>query len=444
MGLHPLEIEALKDIVLSAGGNCKIAIGDGTPNSNGIIDHRLNFDQNKKIIKEWLKSEGKAVDMRTEMVADKELTSKMTDALQVELATKENAKYQQVVGRKDSINTQIESMRSDILTEIADYNPYMENVTYATLFACMNGKQGKQKTNVINMGKHGIGKSRSTSDLLERLDIVDAVIVRGFMTPKKLYETIKQNFKSIICFDEAENIMNDEMSMFILRPAMFGGKVSWLSSRGDAVDSFDFEGTIIANMNHFGVTEAAAAPLFDRTLFNATNLDNKHVIEKIKSAQTYRMKDEIWEVIKDKITLIRTEGLAVLEDDEKKFVMENIVEVASKATVFNKSLSARARGRAILVARCMKSLFLGLDDVVKGVYKEIVKPYIISDDADDICVRILTQKPDITRKQLTEIISERKSISERQASRLISAAIDRKILIALNRSKIVINTGGSS
>jgi hypothetical protein len=301
---------------------------------------------------------------------------------------------------------------------------------------------GKQKTNVINMGKHGIGKSRSTSDLLTKLEITDAVIVRGFMTPKKVYETLKQNFCSIVCFDEAENIMNDEMAMFILRPAMFGGVVSWLSMKGDAIDTFDFKGTIIANMNHFGVTEAAAAPLFDRTLFNSTNLDNKHIIEKIQSAQGYKMNDEVWHVIKDKITLIRNEGIEELTADEEKYVMKNIVKVANNATVFNKSLSARARSRAFLVARCMKSLFLELDPTVMQVYEQIVKPYISTDDADDICVRILMQKPDLTRKQLTEIVAEQKQISERQATRMISAAIERNILVAVNRSKIIVNTGG--
>jgi len=432
--LHSLEVEALREIAKAAGG-------DPEKVEASIIDHRLSFDQNKRVVREWLKAEGKAVDMRSEMVAEKELETKMTEALQAELEKKEAAKYSAVSGKKADINKKIGRIREDIIKEISAYNPYMENVTYSTLFACMNGKMGKQKTNVINMGKHGIGKSRSTSDLLTKLDITDAVIVRGFMTPKKVYETLKQNFCSIVCFDEAENIMNDEMSMFILRPAMFGGVVSWLSMKGDAIDTFNFTGTVIANMNHFGVTDAAAQPLFDRTLFNNTNLDNKHIIEKIQSAQGYAMNEEVWRVIKDKITLIRNEGIDELTPDEEQYVMDYIIKVANNATVFNKSLSARARSRAMLVARCMKSMFLELDDTTKKVYEAIAKPYISTDDADDICVRILMQKPDLTRKQLTEIIAEQKQISERQATRMISAAIERNILTAINRSKVVINDG---
>lgn len=429
--LHALEIEALKEIVRTAGGDAKKA-------EDSVIDLRLSFEQNKKIVKTWLKAEGKATDMRSEMIADKELQEKMTEAVQQEIAAKEATKYQAVSGRKADINSKIALVRDDIIKEIRDYNPHMENVTYCTLFSCMNGNHGKQKTNIINMGKHGIGKSRGTSDLLQKLEISDAVIIRGFMTPRKVYDTLKQNFCNIICFDEAENIFNDEMAMYILRPAMFGGEVSWITSKGEAVDTFKFTGTIIANMNHFGVTEAAAAPLFDRTLFNSTNLTNLQIIEKMQSAKDYSMKDEVWAVIRDKITLIRNEGLEDLTPEEEAYAFNYLVEVAGRATVFNKSLSARARNRTMLVARCMKSLFLQFDDKVKALFERIVKPYISTDDADDICVSILKQKPDLTRKQLTEIIADQKQISERQATRMVSAAIDRGILTAINRTKIIV------
>lgn len=207
-----------------------------------------------------MKAEGKVTDLRTEIVVEKELSSKMAKALKDETEAKEEEKYVAVSPRKKEINEAILKRRDEIMKEIIDYNPHMGNVTYSTLFSVMNAKNGKQKTNTINMGKHGTGKSRGTSDLLTKLEISDAVIIRGFMTPKKVYETLKKHFASTVCFDEAENIMNDEMSMFILRPAMFGGDVSWISSKGEALDSFTFTGTIIANMNHFGVTEAAAAP----------------------------------------------------------------------------------------------------------------------------------------------------------------------------------------
>lgn len=431
--LHPLEIEALKEMAIGAGADPKKV--------ETVIDMRLTFGENKRIVKEFLKAEGKAADLRSELVVQKELDKKMTEALQQDIEAKESVKYKAIAGKKEDINKKMSALRLDIIKEISAYNPYMENITYATLFACMNAKMGKQKSNVINMGKHGIGKSRGTADLLRKLDISDAVIITGFMTPRKVYDTLKQNFCSIICFDEAENIMNDEMAMFILRPAMFGGQVSWLSSRGDAIDSFEFKGTIIANMNHFGVTEAAAAPLFDRTLFHQTNLDNKQIIEKTQAKQTYIMKDDIWAVIKDKITLIRNEGTEELTPAEEDFVMAYIVEIAQQSSVFNKSLSVRAHSRAMLVARCLKSMFLKLDDPIKELFRQIAKPYISYDDADDVAVSILKANPNITRRELSEIISEQKSISERQASRLVKAAIERGVLIAVNRTKVEINKG---
>jgi hypothetical protein len=431
--LHPLEIEALNDIIRGSGI-------DPTKGSK-VIDLRLSFAENKRVIREWMKAEGKVTDLRTEIVAEKELTTKMAKALKEETEAKEEEKYVAVSPRKKEINAKIIKNRDAIMKEINDYNPHMTNVTYSTLFAVTNARNGKQKTNVINMGKHGTGKSRGTSDLITKLDISDAVIIRGFMTPKKVYDTLKKHYASTVCFDEAENIMNDEMSMFILRPAMFGGQVSWISSKGEALDSFDFTGTVIANMNHFGVTEAAAAPLFDRCLFNNVNLDNKQIIEKIQSADTYQMNEELWSLIKDKIILIRNEGTDELTKEEEDYVMSYIVEIAASSSVFNKSLSARARARALLVARCLKSLFINFDDKVKELYRTLTKPYISSDDADDICVKLLKSNPKLMRRELAEIISEQKQISERQATRMIRAAIDRGILVAINRTKVVINDG---
>ena len=431
--MHPLEKAALLDIVAAAGMDIKKA--------ESVIDQRLSFSENKRVIREWCRAEGKVTDLRTEIVVEKELTTKMAEAIKEEVETKESAKYAAVSASAPEIDGKITGMVADIMKEIEEYNPHMKQVTYSTLFSVMNGRSGKQKTNTINLGKQGTGKSRSTSDLLERLEISDAVIIKGFMTPKKVFETLKRNYTSTICFDEAENIFNSEDSLFVLRPALFGGTVSWITSKGEAVDSFSFIGTVIANMNHFGVSEAAAAPLFDRCLYNSVNLDNAQLIEKIQSMKAYSMNAEIWKLISDKITLIRTEGLEDLTEDEDRMVMGFIVEVAKDSSVFNKSLSARAKARAYLVARCIKSLFCGFGEKEVALFRELARPYICTEEVDDLCVKILRKNPNVTRKELTELISEQRQISNRQATRLISAAIERGSLIAINRTKIEINTG---
>jgi len=101
--LHPLEVEALKEVASSAGADVK--------RLEKIIDHRLSFDQNKRVVKDWLKAEGKAVDMRSEMVADKELSEKMIGALQTELGEKEAIKYNQVISKKADIDAKISAMQ---------------------------------------------------------------------------------------------------------------------------------------------------------------------------------------------------------------------------------------------------------------------------------------------------------------------------------------------
>ena len=431
--MHPLEIEGLRDIVSAAGAD-KNAV-------DTVIDLRLNYHQNKRIVKEWLKASGKAVDLRSEMVTEKALDGKMAVAIRTEIEAKEAIKYKAVKGKKEAVQAAISEKKVDIMKEIEAYNPYCSGVTYSTLFAAMNAKQGSQKTHAINKGKQGIGKSRGTSELVSKLDLADAVIIKGYMTPKKLFETLKKNYANMIILDESELIMNDPQALFILRSALYGGEVAWLSSRGESLDQFKFEGTIIANLNHFGVTEAEAAPLFDRTLFNDTQLDNTQIIEKMRSVDTYKMQPELWSLIKDQVTIARNEGLLTLEPPEEEFVMAFIESVVRGGSVFNKSLSTRARARSMLVAKCLKTLYGEFKEPEKELFRTLAKPYISNDDADEITVKLLRSNPKLTRLELAELISENKQISVRQATRLIKAGIDRGILIAINRTKIAINDG---
>jgi hypothetical protein len=191
-------------------------------------------------------------------------------------------------------------------------------------------------------------------------------------------------------------------------------------------------------MNHFGVAEAESAPLFDRTLFNQNNLDSRQVLEKMKTTKTYQMHTELWNLIKDRIVLLRKEGLEELTEEEEKQVMDYVESLVLTCSVYNKSLSTRAISRARLVTKCVKNLFCGLNDELWALAKDLIKPYVIHDDADDIVVKLLRQNPTLTRKELTELLAEHTSRSERQAYRLVKAAIERGAIKAVNRHQVAL------
>lgn len=403
-----------------------------------IIDENLNWKENKRIIKSYLKGEGHELDLKTELSKERELGSKMAEHHKSVAERESEAQYKEAASRSEDVNKDVLNKTAEIMKEITAYNPHCENITYSTIFASMNANMGRQKTNVINKGKQGVGKSRGSSELVKMLDTPGARIISGWMTPKKLFETLRTYRHALLVFDESELIMNDPQAMFLLRSALYGGSVSWQTSRGEVEDKFQFDGAIIANMNHFSVNQNEADPLFDRVLFNENNLDNQQILEKMKSKGVYQPDDGIWRLVKDRISLVRNDGVAQLTDEESRIVMEYIESLVNVSSVFNKSLSTRAISRARLVAACMKSLFLKLDSDVWALTKKLIKPYIIVDEADDVASSLLNQNKNLTRLELTELIAEKKGISLRQASRLVKASIEKGTLVAVNRSKLAL------
>ena len=402
------------------------------------LDERLSFRDNKRVLKRWLKDDGRSVDLRTELIKEKEMGVKAATESKKKMDEEEEKQYKIIEKQKTEITKYIQENKKNIMNEIVKYNPHCENITYTTLMSVMNAKDGNQKTNVINKGKQGIGKSRGTTELVRKLNISDAVIINGHITPKKLFETLRENMYATVILDESEATLSNPTSLFILRSALYGGKVQWLSSKGDLLDSYNFQGTLIANLNYLGINPKEAAPLYDRTLFNENNLNNSQIIEKIRSTQTYTMDKTIWKNIKNKLILIRKDGVNSLEETEKQKVINYITELVAKTSSFSSSLSTRAAAKANLVTRCMKTFYGTLDEDVWELTKKLIKPYEIANNGEDLIVQILKENPTYTRQEITELIAEKKEISVRQASRHIKSAIDKNILIAKNRTTLAL------
>ena len=220
------------------------------------LDERLSFRDNKRVLKRWLKDDGRSVDLRTELIKEKEMGVKAATESKKKMDEEEEKQYKIIEKQKTEITKYIQENKKNIMNEIVKYNPHCENITYTTLMSVMNAKDGNQKTNVINKGKQGIGKSRGTTELVRKLNISDAVIINGHITPKKLFETLRENMYATVILDESEATLSNPTSLFILRSALYGGKVQWLSSKGDLLDSYNFQGTLIANLNYLGINRS--------------------------------------------------------------------------------------------------------------------------------------------------------------------------------------------
>lgn len=109
---------------------------------------------------------------------------------------------------------------------------------------------------VVVSGPAGVGKSYEVHGTLEKLKPYHTII-HGFVRPTGLYKTLYEyrHPGSVVVFDDADSIFNDDISLNLLKTACDTTKkrvLSWLSETnmadegGDKMPTqFEFEGTVI-------------------------------------------------------------------------------------------------------------------------------------------------------------------------------------------------------
>jgi len=114
---------------------------------------------------------------------------------------------------------------------------------------------------VVVSGPAGVGKSYEIEQLLTSMNPYHT-IVRGYVRPTGLYRTLYEfrNPGSVVVFDDADSIFNDDVSLNLLKAACDTTrqrKLSWLSEirmedeGGDKMPrEFEFDGTIIFITNY--------------------------------------------------------------------------------------------------------------------------------------------------------------------------------------------------
>jgi len=178
----------------------------------------------------------------------------------------------------------------ELLKEITLYAPHTEIITLSTLIAL------NQKINIINMSQAGLGKSRVTADLLDKLNI-PFVLVAGRITPKQFFKKLELVANGgYMVIDESATLLKNATIKELLLSALWGGKVSWETEREELI--ITFKGTVIFNTNSMS-NDSFTKALKDRVIFNHLILDREQVREKIMSKKVYEFNPKIWAVIKN-------------------------------------------------------------------------------------------------------------------------------------------------
>lgn len=154
---------------------------------------------------------------------------------------------------------EIEEQPEIIETEDQIRNKLDERFTALSLMA-KSAVEGDVRAVVIS-GPAGVGKSYEIENLIKSMNPYHT-IVRGYVRPTGLYKTLYEyrHPGSVVVFDDADSIFNDDVSLNLLKAACDTTKqrtLSWLSETrmedegGDKMPAnFEFDGTIIFITNY--------------------------------------------------------------------------------------------------------------------------------------------------------------------------------------------------
>lgn len=303
------------------------------------------------------------------------------------------------------------------MEEIANYTKKGEEFTYSTLISLITG------TSVINYGPAGCGKSRSSKDLVDELDIPKTIVQVGYMTPKSFYQFIEAHKDCIVVLDEADMLLDKKKINEMIKTLLSNGELAWKTDRENL--KTEFEGSLIVNCNQKSFSRCVE----DKLIVNNKGYSTDDYKEKIEHARNYKKDEEIWEAIRKRVVFTRNNPME-LNEKEKEMIYEFIKEL-------NYIGSFRDKMRIFDTFRGLKNLFGTLTEYSvfeKG--RELARKSIGGDIVDKIVAKYPMDEP-FKRKELKEKIASAKSISERQANREINKLVKNEKVHKKNRTTLV-------
>jgi hypothetical protein len=190
---------------------------------------------------------------------------------------------------------------------------------------------GKNRAMIIS-GPPGVGKSHNVGQILGDAKQVYSTVIKGYVRPTGLYKTLYEyrHPNSVVVFDDADSIFNDDVSLNLLKAACDTTKkrvLHWLTEtkmedeEGERMPrNFEFEGSIIfiTNYDFDEMIERGSklAPHFEALVSRSHYLDLG-----MKTAEDYIVR--IKQVVREH-GMLRSQGFtAQQENDVLDYIQEN-------------------------------------------------------------------------------------------------------------------------
>ena len=307
--------------------------------------------------------------------------------------------------------------------EICNFSYLCEDYTYSTIFALISNDF------ILNKGNFGIGKSRSSCELINYLNesgysLPKTIILSGYLTPKRFFKLLKQYNDCCIVFDEADLILENKLINRILKSILTSRKAIWESDKEE--DELEFNGSLILNCNNFNF----GTGIEDKIMVNQNSLSTNDFKEKIKQIKNYKPNRKIWDKIKERIIYVRNNNIE-LTDKEKELVYNYIFNVSYID-------SYRFIRRCFKIFENLKKLYGNINKNVYEFGKHLCNLQI---NKQDVLSKILESfDNEIESKELVEKIANIQQISIRTAHRRVNELIEQGYLSRINKFKLVKTT----
>ena len=182
---------------------------------------------------------------------------------------------------------------------------------------------------IVLSGPGGVGKSYEIFDEMEKRGI-EYVLVKGFSTPRALFNTLRDNQDKVIIFDDCDSVWEDANALNVLKSALETNRrgsriVTWQTA--EESEEFEFVGKIIfmSNKDFFSSRSKLKhiVAVLTRVFFLQITFNQDQMMRRIEMVATSVEKD----------TAVRDRVLEYMKANARKSkisirMFENLVKVA--------------------------------------------------------------------------------------------------------------------
>jgi hypothetical protein len=192
----------------------------------------------------------------------------------------------------------------------------------------------KKNKAILVTGEGGLGKSWSLNNVIEELSLEeneDYVRLNGSITPRGLYDYLRENWNKTVILEDADDVWKDQRGLNVLKAVLDTTakirKVSWVTSvrGGEKITFFAFTGSVIF------LTNIPKAKL------------NQALVSRTKVIDLYMTADEKIQRMQDILPMIEVEEPLYISEYHKQQVLEMVAKF--RHTV--QSLTIRTLSKAI-------------------------------------------------------------------------------------------------